>query len=224
MALTTNLVSYWKLDGNSNDSVGTCNGSDSGVSYVSGLIGSAAQSGSISLPNSPSQGLPGGVNDFTISTWIFGNTGTASVLYQKNDNVSGDPYSDLTFSYDVAGTITLTFRVPFSFSFYPVTSTGTLPSSQWNHCVAVRSAGNTLLYINGSLDKTGASNSSTLDWATVTNHNINPGTGNKLDETAIYTRAISSTEVSDLYNGGVGLQYPFVSPQSFLLGLLGVGN
>ena len=33
MALTDNLVSYWKLDGNSNDSVGSNNGSDTNITY-----------------------------------------------------------------------------------------------------------------------------------------------------------------------------------------------
>lgn len=42
MALTDNLISYYKLDSNSNDSVGTNNGTDTSVSYVAGKIGNAA--------------------------------------------------------------------------------------------------------------------------------------------------------------------------------------
>lgn len=41
MALDTNLVSYYKLDSNSNDSVGSNNGTDTSVSYVAGKIGNA---------------------------------------------------------------------------------------------------------------------------------------------------------------------------------------
>jgi len=41
MALTDNLISYWKLDGNSTDSVGSNNGTDTSVSYFTGLIGQA---------------------------------------------------------------------------------------------------------------------------------------------------------------------------------------
>ena len=36
-----NLVSYWKLDGNSNDSKGSNNGTDTGMSYSAGLFDSA---------------------------------------------------------------------------------------------------------------------------------------------------------------------------------------
>ena len=41
MALTDNLISYWKFEGNSNDSIGANNGTDTTVSYNSsyGKIG-----------------------------------------------------------------------------------------------------------------------------------------------------------------------------------------
>lgn len=70
MAITDNLVSYYKLDSNSNDSIGSNNGTDTSVSYVAGKIGNAGSfNGSTSYINIPDSTTLSFTNK--ICTWNF---------------------------------------------------------------------------------------------------------------------------------------------------------
>ena len=83
MALTDNLISYYKLDSNSNDSVGTNNGTDTSVSYVAGKIGNSGSfNGSTSIIKCPAASIrPTG--NFTVNAWIKTSvTGTEKMIFE----------------------------------------------------------------------------------------------------------------------------------------------
>lgn len=67
-----NFISYWKFDGNANDSIGNNDGIDTNVSYVRGLIGNtvnfAQVSSSIIVPDSDTLSFGNGVSDVDFST------------------------------------------------------------------------------------------------------------------------------------------------------------
>lgn len=225
MALTDNLVSYYKLDessGNAADSVGsntlTNNG---GATYSAGKINngvSLASASSQYLQNATPTGLPTGSSAFSVSLWLkkttnpgagvkhgqvyFGTNATRQLCYVEMDgNIgSGNQVTFATFADDINSVATLT--------------TGT-----WYHIVATYDGSvTTKLYVDGSLD-------TTRTLATALNIVINAGglivgadylagavggyDNGMIDEVGIWSRALSSTEVSELYNGGAGLQYPF---------------
>ncbi len=96
-----------------------------------------------------------------------------------------------------------------------VTGGTSLSTSTWYHCVAVRSgsagAWTWTLYLNGSSDGSGndTSNPSGTGCTMVLaadDNNANNYNG-LLDEVGIWSRALSGSDVSNLYNGGSGLPY-----------------
>src|SRR5690348_3864445 len=80
MSLNIGLVSYWKLDGNSTDSIDSNTGTDTAISYSAGnglIIQGAGFNGSTSKILIPSQT----VTNCTISFWVnFTVTGSNSSL------------------------------------------------------------------------------------------------------------------------------------------------
>lgn len=81
----TGQTSRWAAEGNANDSVGSNNGTTTGVTYVPDNVGGEAfsfgGSGSVTIPTPLAGGL-GSTTGFTVMMWIrptaFAGTGTAS--------------------------------------------------------------------------------------------------------------------------------------------------
>jgi hypothetical protein len=72
------------------------------------------------------------------------------------------------------------------------------------------------IYVNGSnvtSSSGGTIQSSTLSYSTYLNTGYLHGSGSfyngYLDEVGVWSRALTSSEVTQLYNSGLGLQYPF---------------
>ena len=70
------------------------------------------------------------------------------------------------------------------------------------------------MYLNGVLNDTGKAQNSPGGADTTNGININPGgfsTGRQLvDELGVWQRALNASEITQLYNDGAGLAYPFV--------------
>jgi hypothetical protein len=94
------------------------------------------------------------------------------------------------------------------------TDTTSLSTGTWYHGVIVFNSGtSTLFYINGSLSSTQASSTITANDAPLTfgNDGVGSRLDGRLDDVALYSKALSSTEVSNIYGG--------VYPTSNLMGL-----
>jgi hypothetical protein len=212
-SLETNLVAYWKLN-NTSDSVGsktlTNNGS---VTFVPGKIGDGADFGSsnsskyLSLPG----GLMSGSNAFSISCWIKTNSSVSKSVFQYGDLTSG-----AYFSMGTAGASTGYVQANFFGGSGSVTGTTNVHDGSWHYIVVTFSGGNGNLkiYVDGSIQNTGAAYTP----------NIVDGSGYRfiafvgsfaeywsgmVDEFGIWSRAITSDEVTILYLNGSGNQYPF---------------
>lgn len=223
MALTTGLIAYWDMQGNSTDVTGGGdNGTDTNITYSSanGLIGQGAgfngSSSNITLANTITQ------TDFTIAGWIKTSfVGAGS--YQTLASWTGSYYLVIQASAN-------NYDVQFG------TAGGAINSSRINlndgnwHQLVVTITGSTsgALYIDGVADGTGTVSpfiGLTMYFGSI-NNTSNFLTGN-LDEIGIWSRALSGAEITQLYNGGAGLTYPFTvatasAPRSF--NLLGVGQ
>lgn len=200
MALTDNLVSYWKLDessGNAVDSVGSNTLTNSNVTYATGKINNGA------VFNSTSDTLIGTSisNPLSFSFWYNVTQGN-SVTYLANaspDNTIQSKSSGFTWQiYD--GTSSRDF-------------TTTVKNATWTHVVFVYNGTGYLLYENGTYIETVTSNQISFDKIGRSGSNIN-GT---IDEVGIWNRALTSGEVTELYNSGVGLQYPFIVAITFAI-------
>jgi hypothetical protein len=211
--LTTNLVSYWKLDGNSNDAVGSNNGSDSNITYNTsyGIINQGAlfngTSGSIVIGSGLNSVMDSSA--WSISFWFNPTSGYAGFI-MANDNNTGvrqfDIYSNVNGShpleFDNAGANKLsglgTNITAGAWQFYVLTYDGTTLSSYRN---GVLDATNTMSALPTSTNGIYFGNrqySSSRSWYK----------GDE-DEIGLWSRALTSTEVSTLYNSGAGLRYPF---------------
>lgn len=227
MALTDNLVSYWKLDessGNAADSVGsntlTNNGS---TTYSTGKINNGAVLNAntkyLSIADASQSGLDL-TTAFTFSFWINVTKPTNGVTISFIDKYlgTGNQRSYRLYYYNSSGTYTF-------YSDLSGDGSGadeyilnyTLTDSTWYHIVYVwnGSTKKHTLYINGSSqgEQTGSLTSSlfnsTAPFYLGNGQGLNTTLNGTMDEVGVWSRALSSTEISQLYNSGNGLQYPF---------------
>lgn len=225
MALVTNCVAYYKLDessGNAADATGggfTLTNTNS-VAFVTGKINNGADFG-----NTNSTKLFDSSNDLgistgacTISAWVNMNAAPASgganafilAAFRKNS------FYDWSLRYDNNGG---TFRILATGSGGTQTNTATnqtLTVGTWYHLAMTYDGGSTVtLYFNGSSSNTGTNPAQGTSGTAVYLGASTGGTGQfascKIDEVGYWSRALSGAEITSLYNGGTGIQYPFTT-------------
>lgn len=216
MALTDNLVTYYKFDGNSNDSVGTNNGTDTAITYSTndGKINTGA-----GFNGSTSKILQGSNNgaytDFTFSCWVKGGAVNLVILRESAGGTGWTP----AIMTDASGHITagiVNYGVgPSSF----ITGGTVVTGGAWFHVVYTKNAaGKQNLYINGVSDATEVSGTvatmSTIPYAIGCEYYAGTGYSfwsGSIDEFACWSRALSANEAQALYRAGQGNQFPFGS-------------
>jgi len=220
MALTDNLISYYKLDessGNAADSVGSNTGTNTNVTYAAGKINNGA------VFNGTNAKLITGVTGFptiqgnkTVSLWF----NSSSITTTQQDSIFGlfDNASSPSNSYQIVmDNATGGSKIKVTkWGGAVVADSGFTPTvSTWYHLVVTYDGTNTIIYINGDLKVT--SNTAVQSGTSASCvMGIYPGGtvewyNGIIDEVGIWSRALSSTEVTALYNSGNGLQYPFTT-------------
>ena len=221
--LNTSLYSVYKAESNANDSLATYNGT-----AVGGLTYTAGKSGNAFTSN--------GTNSYVLlPTNMFSSfTGSWSTNYWMNLQYAGgdsqNPFS--AFYYDGANFYGINHYIQnaiFNLQIYNGTPTFPAPNLitygigslyyNWVMVTATRTPTSTKLYINGSLV---ASNTSTLN--AVFHASTTPSlvarifsgnvqyvmlNGGKIDEFNAWTKELTATEVTELYNAGTGKFYPY---------------
>jgi hypothetical protein len=219
MALDTNLISYWKLDSSSNDSVTTNNGTDTAISYVSGKIGGSASfngsSSNISLPNV----CPAGAGAKSISAWF-----NVSVLPALNKYQAlaywGAAVSTQSFGLgisNVGGVYKVEMASYANDLFYTFTPT----VGQWYHLSTTYDGTTAKLYLNGVEVASGAR---TINVVNGIYHHIGLISGEEtfnglIDEVGLWSRAITADEISQIFNSCRGNTYPFIATPSLYGGV-----
>lgn len=216
MALTDNLVAYYKLDGNSNDSVGSNNGTDTSVSYSSsyGKINQGASfngsSSFISL-GSGVDSFSDGDKNWTVGMWVniqaFNLLGSIITFGSRDRGIrvrnDGGNANKINFFINSGG---LNYIDIYS---------SVLSTNTFQYLTFTRSGSTFTAYLNGVSIGSGSSsvsletsNGNTLLGKEKINGRYLNG---YIDEVGIWSRALSTDEVSQLYNSGAGLQYPFTT-------------
>lgn len=226
MALTTNLVSYWRMEGSSKDSLGANNGTDTNIAY-SAIYGKLFQGMSptgtltgtgIDVGNAAALRTTG---DFTVSLWFNLQVNAQAGLFESGGQVAS-PYQNFTIWYNSGQGIL--FRVRDNAGGLPVNIVYTFSSTAtWTHVVATMSGTTATLYINGTAQPTGTFTGTRN--SLTNNCNIGGGISDTseriiqgyIDEVGFWSRALSSSEVTQLYNSGNGLSYPFNAGNSFFM-------
>jgi hypothetical protein len=224
MALTSGLVSYYSLQGNSNDAAGGGNnGTDTAITYSTGngkISQGAGFDGSTSYIG---LGDPANLHNANLSTSFWFNstntTGYQSILCKGNSAAVPwvAPYATLLIRLDwpvnniEVGLSNASTYTPNNWSSAPIATTGV-----WYHLVFTYDGTSGILYINGT-SQGSLTYSTTLSYNTQA-WNIGADTSNAppvenfagaIDELGIWNRALTSAEVTSLYNSGAGLAYPF---------------
>jgi hypothetical protein len=228
MALTTGLLAYYRLDDQSGDSAdATGNGynltNTNTVTYDAGVINNGADFGTANtnktLRTASNYGLTG-TSSITISMWVKLNTEIGSGGFWSLFS-SGNSTTHTAFEifYDYNGG---TRRIEMSYSQFGVGSTWatynvTMGTSNWYHLVLTYDASihKVAGYVNNvALTAVSASGNGTSGGSNYTSmacfYDASGGFASiKADEVGVWNRVLTSTEVSQLYNSGKSIAYPF---------------
>lgn len=229
MAITT-PSSYYKLDessGNASDSVGSITMTNQGsTTYGTGKINNGADGGTGStakqLLNTTQSPISYAqmATAMSINLWIKPNqTLTGTDCYWGGivpSNGTLQRYCDVLYT-----SATNTIRVRYGDSggnhFF---DTATNPTSgTWYMCTFTYDGSTAKTYINGSQKSTGSFTAAAGYGATTTSSSVLGSDGGItsqpvnaiIDEYGFWNVCLTPTEVTDLYNGGAGLQYPFAT-------------
>ena len=221
--LTDNILAYWKLDNDGSGGVSLVDSTGNGhtltnnnnVALGTGKIKGCGDWGTNA--DVLDAGTTFGLNEFTISAWVkFTASNAYRVIASEWDGTSGWSFF---FGFDPDGKLG-TAVTPNLEGLYSSSSIG---DGNW-HFVAmsyVPTTGKLTQYVDGivSAETTyGEANLSASSANLTIGANTPQGVGGfngNIDEVGIWNRALSAVEVTELYNGGAGISYPFVPPLYF---------
>jgi hypothetical protein len=209
--LLNGLISYWKLDevsGNAIDVVNDYDGTVTGATQnQSGKIGTSYF---FDGGDNISMGENFHLQTFTICCWFKANSVSA--------------YGGIiTCFISLIGSYDLTMTDGGGIEWYVrstgetttgISPAGTYDDNEWHHIVGTYDGSTIRLYIAGSIIGSPVTKSSpTIDYGNNIFYvgdrsDILPFIG-YIDEVGIWNRALTSTEITELHNGGSGKTYPF---------------
>lgn len=214
--IDANLQAYYRMEGNSNDSKNSNNGTDSNMAYAAAKYGQGASfNGTTSVVTV--------ANHSSIQNIFDGGGSVAAWIYPNSDG-EGDfgKITDKTvWTFDVntesSGTCKLRFVQTTSGTagIWSLTSAD-ITIGAWNHvAVTYNSAALTtdpVIYVNGAAKGVTESSTPTGTYSTDTGSSLylgNASANNRtfdglIDDLALFDKAISAAEVLSLYRVGTG--------------------
>jgi hypothetical protein len=215
MSLLTNLISYWKLDGDATDATATHNdGTPTDITFNSGngkINQGAGFNGTTSkIALGTAITIP---TNLTLSAWIKNNNTGLQNIFCDGDNVGGSVF----WQFIANGK-------KIQFGWWAVagrriweTTNDVIPDTGW-HFVTVTQIGTAdpIIYVDGSPVTSSLTYSYLLDTKPTAQGSVFGGGyffNGAIDEVGIWSRALTSTEGTQLWNGGAGLAYPFSTNQ-----------
>ena len=225
MVTTADLISYWKLDESSGDAIDAHDSHDCGVyGATQGVTGKINNAYSFD-----------GVNDYIYSSWYSTGTVKSISFWAKSDNTSFSSMAHVIDGGGSNGTITQ-FNIRGDLTGDPLqiyASDGSnykyyqydnvFTDTNWHFFVMITSGNTISLYKDGSLvSSTSSGGSATGDLYFNADSSNHYGFGRRnsgadryfagdLDEVGMWSKTLTSSDVSDLWNDGDGLADPFNS-------------
>ena len=216
-ALPNGLVSYWAADGNALDSAGNSHGALSGDStYGAGRFGQAFSfSGGGGGFFASLNGEPLGSSDRSLEAWV-----NLDAYHLGGDSFAGyGQQFSYTATYSMGG-----FNGPAFFSQWGMSfAGGSISTNAWHHVAAVTLAGLTTLYVNGNAVGSASFPMNTPDGTGLRLGMGYPGENyaldGRVDDVALWSRALSASEIQDHYLHGISVHVPAPELASLLQGL-----
>ncbi len=234
MAITSPLA-YWKLDessGDAVDAIASLNAANTSVTYSAGKINNGAVYNGSAYHTISDNSAVKPSSDISIAIWVnITSTATSYQMFLAKGENAGDTRSYEIRQFGTTSQIEVQCRTGGG-SYMQARSTTAIGTGSWVHFVYTRTGATQKIYINGVSDTLASNVTQTgaIDYSTdalwLGQRNGGLRYNGKLDEVGIWDVALTSTEVTDLYNGGAGLQPPFSTSSTFppRLSLLGVGR
>ena len=201
-----NLVSYWRMEGNANDSKDSNNGTSGSITYSSGNGKFGQGAGFNGTSSSIIIGKPSNLNitgNITVTAWasITNYTITRNIVSRLLYDVSGsNNHQGYTLQMSSGG-----YLIWWNGNGY-VQTLGTTYVGNWVHLAGVTDNSNMILYINGTqaaIDIKGTQLSQTT-------YNTYIGKSDQassewffgnIDDVAIFNKALSNSDIYNLYSG-----------------------
>ena len=214
------LASLWKGEGDATDSVGNNAGIlNNGVGFGTGEVGRAfvlnGTSQYVEIPNSPTLNPSG---SFSIEAWINPTQSAAGAIFSKWGDTAdyGDKRSFILQTTPgnglVFGISDLSHQWTTSFHLF-VTTNGAVPLNTWSHVAAVydQSTGTRKIYLNGveiaertdpPITVLNSDAKASIGARLISSSAILNQFAGSIDEVSFYGRALTDTEIVNVYNAG----------------------
>lgn len=236
MALTDNLTSYWKFDessGNASDSVASNTLTNNNTAtYVAGKISNAINFVRASSQSATVTSDLTSAGAYSVAGWVYWTslpaTNTKNHFYGNMTTGANHIIQRIQLE-DVSGTKSLRLqRVRVGVATDSATYTWTPSTTTWYHVAGTYDGTTMRLYVNATEVATASSTG---------NGTIDAGYGpqfgfgvfgaaeymdGRVDETGLWSRALTGSEITELYNSGTGTTYPFTTAVSFNALSLGI--
>ena len=207
------MVSWWPLEGNATDVYGPNNGTPQGApGFVPGKVGQAMSvngANGISVPDNSSLNFGAGA-DFSVDAWIrTSNTARNTLTIVDKRVVSGSNATGYAF-YLYQGQVGVELANGTLLDFTGLSAD--LRNGQWHHIavsIVRNSATGGRVYVDGALsatfNPTSKSGSLANNQPLLIGQNAYSATADfigEIDEVDVSSRAMSATEVANIYNAG----------------------
>lgn len=213
-----NLKAYYRFEGNSTDTMGVNNGTDTAITY-NASYGKYDQGASfngtssiIALPKHANT-LPTG--NFTICAWVKTSSGSDQMFYDASE-LSGN-YSGIQMRIRNTGKLFLfsanNTGTGFPTNYYNASGNTALNDGNWHHIAGTYDGAYLRVWLDGKMDGSAAYTNNPAYDASIT-----PAIGiangyayfsGSMDEFAIFSTALSADQIKELYEGRfIGEAYP----------------
>lgn len=216
--LNTSIKAYWKVDANSNDSVGSANGTDTSISYAAGKISNAAGFNGTTSKITGSIAQPTGA--YTVAMWIKdGGISISDTNYRLWDTQESavSTSNGVVFAYNpsLSGS-TRNLRVYHNNGSWVSSNDlgSTLNDGNWHHVIAAWDGLTMTFYVDGTAVGGGAYSTTITDAGHFDIGHARTNTifwKGQIDEIGLWERCLTAAEATSLYNSGNGKTYPFTN-------------
>ena len=217
--LWNGLQAYYTADNTSNDALGTYNGTlVNGATYGTGIINQGFSLDGVNDTVDFGNVLDfDGSTPFSISTWVYPRTISASSQVPIAKALNSGVFPGYWIVYSTSG-IAFVMRNTSTTNELSIRNSFTPTINTWYNILITydgsKSSAGLKVYVNGSLG-TQVVLANTLTGSISTTQSLKIGarqntnySNSIVDETAFWNRELTSSEVTELYNSGVGKQYP----------------
>jgi hypothetical protein len=198
------------MEGNSNDSKGSNNGSDTSITYDPsyGKFGQGAlfNASTDKISIGAASDLNFGTGDFSVNMWVNATSATNGMHFVGRNTIEAGRSS---WYIRLNSSAIQWFDATNGTTYTTTSTTGTdfLDTGVWQMCTFVRTGGNFIFYKNGALyeSKSGTARDHTnvTDPLCIGSQNSgNAAFQGDIDDVSFFTRALTVAEIIYLYNTG----------------------